>query len=594
MYPDPSIILVLSILVLAVILFITEKIRTDAIALIILLIISLLGLVTPEQAFSGFASEAVVATISIMILSYGIQRTGLMVRISREIMKIAGTNEKKIVATVSGFEGLISAFMQNVGAAALFLPALMRISGVTGFHSKRILLPIGYAAIIGGTVTMIGSTTLIMINDYLINNGYPPYDLFDVTPVGLMLVAAGIVYFYVFGDFVLPNASDEDLLRQRSLIENWHLPSSVYYLRVVGTSGILNKTREEVALMRDFNLHLLAIRESGDILYAPWKKTRFVQGQILAVLGRKDDVVKFSESYGLPFAKDPALEDLMSNDTVGFAELIIRPKSSLVGKSIQEVDFRKKYNLEPLILFSGSEGENVEFSERPLKAGDTIVVHGRWMRIRSVSQDPDFVVTTHIEGETYRDTKVKTAVACFLGSIILTFTGLSIALSFLTGALAMVLSGVISFDEAYRSVEWRVIILIGGLIPLEYAMAGSGAAKFIADNVMMETGGSIILLLISIAIIMTVFSNSMSNIAATAVFVPVIIATAELIGSDPRPYALLAGICASNSFILPTHQVNALIKSPGRYRNRDYIKAGIGITIFFLLISVSMIYFFYI
>lgn len=394
-----------------------------------------------------------IATVSVMILSYGITRTGIMVKISRIIMGIAGHEEKRIVAIVSLFEGLISAFMQNVGAAALFLPALMRISKVADIPSKKLLLPIGYAAITGGTVTMVGSTTLIIVNDFLIRSGYRPFDLFDVTPAGVFLVISGVLYFFFLGDCLLPKERDEYPPEQKKMIDSWHLTSTIYYLRVVGTSSLIGMTRGDARLMSDFSLHLIALSEGSEILYAPWINTRFVDSQVLALLGRREDAERFSDKYGLPFIKDDKLSESMSNDIVGFAEVIIRPKSSVVNKNIQELNFRKKYNLEPLILLSGPEEEHIEFSQKPLNAGDTMVIHGRWSRIRTLSQDPDFLVTTHIEGETYRESKVKTAAACFAVSLILTFTGLSIALSFLIGAFFMILSGVISLDEAYRAVE---------------------------------------------------------------------------------------------------------------------------------------------
>lgn len=587
---DINIILTIAVLLAAVCLFATERIRTDAIAIILLITLGITGLVTPVEAFSGFASEAVIATASVMVISYGITRTGIMVRISRAIMDVAGRKEKKIVATVSLFEGLISAFMQNIGAAALFLPALMRISKIAEIPSKKLLLPIGYAAITGGTITMVGSTTLIVVNDFLINSGFEPYSLFDVTPVGIALLIAGASYFYFLGDMVLPGDKDAAGGEQKEIIESWHIASTIFYLRVVGTSSLIGLTRGDANLIDEFNLHLIALSEKGEVLYAPWINTRFVDGQVLAVLGRREDAEKFSEKFGLPFVSEDELSEYMSNDVVGFAEVIIRPRSGVINKSIQDINFRKKYSLEPLILLSGPDEEQIEFSKRPLLAGDTIVVHGRWSRIRALSQDADFLVTTHIEGDTYRETKVKTASLCFALSVILTFTGLSIALSFLIGAAAMIFSGVISLDEAYRAVEWRIIVLIGGIMPLGYAMSNTGTAEFISENIVGAWGDQMILMLLAAGIIMTIFSLSMSNIAATVVLVPVLMSVAQATGNDPRPLALIGGICASNSFLLPTHQVNALIKTPGGYKNRDYIRAGFGMTIIFLLIAVSLVY----
>lgn len=591
---DVQIILTLFVLILTVFLFVTEILRSDVSALIILISLVILGLITPQEAFEGFSSEAVIAMAGVMVISSGIQKTGLMVKVSGYIMDIAGRNEKRLVGVVSLFEGFISAFLQNVGSAALFIPALMRISGLTGIPSRRILLPVGYAAVIGGTVTMIGSATLILVNDFLMSAGYEPYGLFDVTPVGIVLVITGILYFFFFGKYILPESDpSEDDGEQDKIVESWHLVSSIYYVRVVGTSSLKGLTRKETDLLKNYNLHLMALLQNNDVLYAPWIHTEFLDGQVLALMGLKQDVDRFCSDYGVTIVPGGKLADSMSNDLVGFAEVIIRPKSRLIGKSILEQNFRKIYGLEPVIIFSGQDEENPEFSEKSLNAGDTIVVQGLWDNIRKISGDPDFYVTTHIEGDTYRKTKEKSAIGCFLGSIILTFTGLSIAVSFLIGAICMILLGVISSHEAYRSVEWEVIVLIGGIFPLSAAISNSGFASIISGLISTHLAGNLLLFLIATGIVMTVSTIIMTNIASTVVFVPIFIQMSSDLGIHPAPVALLAGICASNSFILPTHQVNALIKSPGNYKNYDFIHAGFGMTILFLSVSVGLIYLFY-
>jgi di/tricarboxylate transporter len=591
---DIQIILTLFVLILTVFLFVTEILRSDVSALIVLTTLVILGLVSPQEAFEGFSSEAVIAMAGVMVISSGIQKTGLMIKASRYILDIAGRNEKRLVGVVSIFEGFISAFLQNLGSAALFIPALMRISGLTGIPSRRILLPIGYAAIIGGTVTMIGSATLILVNDFLISAGYSPYGLFDVTPVGIALVITGVAYFFFFGKYVLPESDNpEGDPEQEKIVKSWNLVSSIYYVRVVGTGSLKGVTRQEAELSKNYNLHLIALLQDNDVLYAPWVHTKFSDGQILALMGIKEDVERFCSDFGVTIVPGGKLADSMSNDLVGFAEIIIRPKSHVAGKSIYDLNFRKIYGLEPLILFSGQIEESAEFSVRPLNAGDTIVVQGPWENIQKISSGPDFFVTTHIEGDTYRRTKEKGALACFLCSIFLTFTGLSIAVSFLIGAIGMVILGVLSSHEAYRSVEWEVIVLIGGIFPLSVALSGSGFASWISGFIGTYLAGDLLLFLVATGIVMTVSTIIMTNIASTVVFVPIFIQMSSDLGINPAPVALLAGICASNSFILPTHQVNALIKSPGNYKNSDFIHAGFGMTVLFLVVSVGLIYLFY-
>lgn len=584
---NEQIVLVFLVMGLVIVLFVTDRVRTDAIAILLAASLALLGIITPQQAFAGLASDAVIAIMALMVMSYGIDRTGIMIRISRVILQVAGTEERRLVGTISLVVGLLSSFMQNVGSATLFLPALMRIAKITRIPSSRILLPVSFAAIIGGTLTMLGSATLIILNDLLMQSGLAPFALFDVTPIGIALLMTSIAYFFLLGNRILPGRKVEPDV-QEELVEAWHLPTAVFYLRVPGSSPLVNMTRAEARLIGDYRLHLIAIRERGDIHYAPWAYTRFIGGQDLALMGLEDDVLAFADAYGLQRIAGGKLADAMSNDIVGFAEAIIPPNSTVVEKTVREIHFRRTYGLEPLILFSGPEEQKIEFTDRPLHTGDTIIVHGRWGRIRALAEGRDFVITTHIEGEPYRQKKILPALLSFLGAVLLTFTGLSIALSFLVGAIGMVALRVITLDEAYRAIDWRVIFLVAGLIPLSIAMDSSGAAAFLADLFIREGGDlHVLLVMVAVAVITTVFSLLMSSIAATIVLVPLVIVLAREIGISPRSMALLVGMSALNSFLLPTHQVNALVTGPGGYRNRDFLRAGAILTLLFIAVTVA-------
>lgn len=593
---ETEILLVLLVLLATIILFVTEALRVDTIAVLIMLTLAWLGLVSPVAAFSGFASNAVIAMAAVMILGYGIDRTGVMVRLSRKIISVAGTEERRLRVVVSMVVGPVSAFMQNIGAAALFLPAMMRISKTTDIPSSRLLMPMGFAAILGGTLSMVGSSNLIILNDLMIQNNLRPFDLFAVTPVGLPLLLAGIAYFYVFGRYVLPEVREDDRGRGReNLAEIWQIPTDITILQVPEASPIVGKTREEMQIQQDYHLNLTAIEESGDVLYAPWRYTRFVAGQELALLGDPEDAARFAGDLGLRIVPGGwKITEAIGSDKAGFAELIIPPRSPVIGRSIRDIAFRKNFGVEPILLLSGPEEKRIYFSERPLEAGDTLIVHGSWERIRAIGGTPEFVLLTAVEGEPIRESKALIAVLCFLGALLLTFGGVPISLSLLSGAAAMVLSGVISIGEAYRAIDWRTIVLIAGLIPLGIAMEQSGAAAFLADQLIrFMSGQHLFLIVLGIGLLATVFSLFMSNVAATVLLVPLVIILGEDVGLDPRGLALLVGICASNSFVLPTHQVNALLMAPGGYHNRDYIRAGGIMTVIFLFVAVTLSYLLY-
>jgi len=592
-----EIILVLAVLAFTVFLFITEILRGDIVALLTLLLLGWLKLISPAQAFSGLSSNAVVSIIGVMIMGYGIDRSGVMKRITAPIVRLAGSSEKRMTAVISVSVGLISGFMQNIGSTALFLPAVIRISRKMKVNASRFLMPMGFSAIQGGTLTLVGSGPLIILNDLLRQGNQPPYSLFSVTPVGLALLTGGILYFLILGKHILPRRKSgrvEPSIQQR-LIETWKLPSTIYSCRIPVGSGLIAKTCEEAALWSHFGLNLLAMREAAEITYSPWRFTRFAAGQELALLGEKSRFKSFIEAYGLePVVSSPFLNELRSSRQMGFAELIVPPRSPFIGKSIRQIAFRKNFAVEPVMLITGQEEERGDFSDVPLRSGNILIVYGAWPRIVELGDRKKFVRITPDDSIDPGKRRPATAVLCFLGAIGLVIAGMPLALSLISGALGMVVFRVVSIDEAYRAVDWRTVFLLAGLIPLGIAMNNTGAAAWIAGGMMdLLQGSHPIWIFAGVAALTTVFSLFMSNVAATVLLVPLVLIIGNTVAVNPRALSLLVAVCAANSFLLPTHQVNALLLSPGGYHNRDYLKAGSMMTVIFLVIAVTMIYFFY-
>ena len=590
--------LVLLVLGITIVLFVSEWLRVDVIAITVMLILAWLRLVTPAQAFSGFASNAVISIIAVMILGYGIDRSGMMQRITGPIVHLAGTSQSRLTLLVSAAVGLISAFMQNIGAAALFLPVLLRISKNTRIPASRLLMPMGFAAILGGTLTMVASGPLIVLNDLLKQSGQAPFGLFGVTPVGLALLGAGLAYFTIFGKSILPSrpaGNDEMTSGQQALVESWQLPTKIHRCLVGAGSLLIGKTREEIDLWNKYHLNLLAISEGEEISYAPWRYTRFAADQHLALMGRQGDIERFMTDYALSPSQDEQLEQWVGPEQGGVAELIIPPRAPIVGKTLREVALRKNYSVEPIMLLSGRQQMREDFSDEVFRTGDAIIVYGRWESIKALDDRRNFVLVTRVEAQMTGRAKPIPAMLCFLGAIVLVLSGAPLSVGLLTGALAMILLKVVTIDEAYKAVDWRTVFLLAGLIPLGVAMDNTGAAQYISDLMIQLLGRSHPLLIMTgVAILATVFSLFMSNVAATVLLAPLVIIMGGQVGVNPRALALLVAVCASNSFVLPTHQVNALLMSPGGYHNADYIKAGGIMTVLFIIISVILIYFFYV
>jgi len=588
---DSSILIVALVLAGTIVLFVSDRIRIDLVAILASLALAWLGIISPIEAISGFASNAVVAMAAVMILGYGIERTGVTARLANAIVRYSGTGERRITATTSMTVGLISSVMNNVGAAALFLPATRRIGKQTKIQVARLMMPMGFAAILGGTLTMIGSGPMIVLNDLLRQGGAEPFSLLAVTPIGLPLLIAGVALFSIAGGRLLPMREEE---RQRpSVAEIWGIDHPIRICSIPATSGVAGKTREEIFLKDRYGLDLLAVREDREITIAPSRLARLEAGQELAFIGTEADFLRFIGDSGCtPLGEKGGFHEILTGGGFGFAELVVRPNASIIGKSPREIMFRKTFSLEPIVHQRGETETRVDFTRTPLAAGDIIVVFGSWDSLRLLTGHPDLLLITPPEGDTVRYRKGHTAVLIFAASLALTMTGVPLSLALLTGAAGMVLAGILSMDEAFRAVDWKTIILIGGLIPLGIAMEKSGAAALLAGSLTGTFAGAPpIVLMCVVAVLATGLSLVISNVAATVLLVPLVMLAGIGAGVDPRALALLVAVCAQNSFILPTHQVNALLMGPGGYRTRDYLKAGSIMTVIFITIAVTLIYF---
>ena len=592
-----EIIIVLSILVVVAILLIVDKLRIDIVALLCMLALAWTGILKPLEALSGFASNAVITMIAVMIMGRGISRTGLMEGFSRLVSKYTGNSQRRIVAMVSTATGLLSGFIQNIGAAVLFLPAIINISRRKKIPASSLIMPIGFAILLSGPLTMIGSGPLMLVNDFLIGSSLEPYRLFAVTPVGLALLFSCVAFFFLVGKFVLPrfkSSEDSDLLQKR-LVENWQLSSNIWHYSVAANSPIIGNTLEETGIWDKFNLNILAIARDKSLEYAPWRETKFEANQVLALLGDENDVRKFASVYSLLPVKKPGRFELLDDSaSAGFAEVVVAPRSEMSGQTLKKFALRRRYGVEPILLYHKGEKIRGDFSDIEITPGDIFVVHGLWEKIADIKKGFDFVVVTPVEAKEKDSSKAWIALFCFALAIGLSVAGFSIPISFMSGAIIMVLTGVLRIDEAYHAVDWKVVFFLAGLIPLGLAMQKTGAANYLADNIMSQVHGShTFLLLLAISGISTLFSVFMSNVGAAVILFPMVISIANTAGMDPRPLALLVAVSTANSFILPTHQVNALLKTPGGYRNIDYLRAGSGLTVIFLLVVVTIFYFFY-
>jgi len=608
----PEISLVLALLAITVYLFVSELVRIDVAAVSIMVLLGLTTMIpwiepviSTTELFNGFSSNAVMSIIAVMIIGAGLDKTGIMSRVANWILQHGGSTEQRITPMIAGTVGVISSFMQNVGAAALFLPVVSRISRRTSIPMSRMLMPMGFCAILGGTITMVGSSPLILLNDLMLssNQALPAehqmetFQMFDVTPIGLALITTGILFFVVFGRFVLPSVKvtrkQETTTRTAEYFERvYGIKGELFELQATIDSPLVGMTIMQIERTLENVPFILATRHNEDISVVPPGQSVIWVDTYIGVLSDKRKLVRFARKYKLRIVKNENhFTSVMNAQETGIAEIVIPPGSSLVGQSLNELALRSNNGLNVLRIYRSGYTLDDSFRESPLQGGDTLVVHTAWRNLKKLRDTEDYAVVTDHVDEELRPNKIRPAIFFFLVALSLVlFSDLRLSVALLVGAIGMILSGVLTMDEAYRAVSWKTVFLLASLIPLGLAVEKSGTAAWIAAQTL-EVLGSVPIWMLQtvIAILATIFTLVMSNIGATVLLVPLAVNIAVGAGADPAVFALTVAIATSNSFIIPTHQVNALIMGPAGYRVIDFMRAGSIMTVLFLIVSLLML-----
>ena len=593
-------ILVMSMIGLAVFLFIAEWIRVDMVAILMTVTLPLLHLVTPKEAFSGFSSNAVISIIAVIIIGAGLDKTGLINRLVKPVMKVAGNSSSRVVIAMGATVAVISSFMQNIGAAALFLPAIKRVSKSMNISLSQMLMPIGFCAILGGTITLVGCSPLILLNDLLAPFNLEPFGLFDVSPIGLALVGSGIVFFIFFGRFVLPKgkagdsgSSDESIKGLESSYEHLGDP---FELKVPGNFTDFRDPLTIKDIREKYLVNVVAIAGRDGFKFISVAPDMEIRSDAdIVVYGLQENVEKMAKELGITI-KDSldVFQNEMSAAISGTIEAVVAPRSDLIGKTLKKGHFWEQFQVNPLAIYRSDKAFYSGLSDFVLRSGDSILLQGTWERFKILQERHNFIFSTPVS-EVLKPEKALISgcwLAVALVMIIIFKIQLSVAL--MTGAFGMIVCRVLTIDEAYKSVDWRTIFLLAGLIPLGIATEKTGAAAWIAHTLLTLIGDvSPVVLLTAIAVLSTFFTLVISNVGATVLLVPLVVNMAMAAGVDPRMAALVVGLATSNSFMLPTHQVNALYMGPGRYRSVDFIKAGGIMTVLFIVVLIGMLYLFY-
>jgi len=619
--PSIEVAWVTGFLLLTIFLFAFEVVGVDVAAITVMVLLGLTSLLAPmmglqqglvdtKHLFDGFSSNAVISIIAVMIIGAGLDRTGMMSKVASFILKVGGTTEGRIIPIISSTVGVISSFMQNVGAAALFLPVVSRISVRSGLPMSRLLMPMGFCAILGGTVTMVGSSPLILLNDLILtsNTALPEtqqmdtWSLFSVTPIGLALLATGILYFVLAGRFVLPvcKSKTEGAVGSDAMgyfHDLYDVDFKLFELVVSKVSPLIGKQLDDVE--SSYRVRIIGSKYLGEESHVGpgsiARDTAIIEGMVLGVIAAPKDLENFVSEHQLKQRDElRTFAESLSSGKAGIAEVLIRPGSNLIGKSARDVWMRKVYGLAMIALHRNGETkrEGDHIRDMPFQAGDTLICHTTWDSLMRLEKDRNFVVvTTEYPREELRPNKVGWASLFFgIALFMVLFTDIRLSVALLTGAVGMILSKILTIEEAYEAVSWKTVFLLASLIPLGLAVESTGTAKWIAEQTLSVVGDMPIWVIqAAVAVLATFFTLVMSNVGATVLLVPLAVNIAIGAGADPAVFALTVAIATSNSFLIPTHQVNALIMGPGGYRVPDFIRAGGIMTILFLVVSLTML-----
>lgn len=601
----PETILVLAILVGSIILFAWERFGPDLVAMLVLISLALTGLVSNDDIFSGFASPAVVTVWAIYIISDGLFKTGIADYLGTHMLKVAGANEIRLTAVIMLTVGVMSAFMNNIGATAVLLPAIIGISRQTNISSSKFLIPLAFASLMGGNMTLIGTPPNILASGIL-HDMHPElaFSFFDFLPMGVIVLGGGIIYMVLIGRHLLPATKLEG-----ELTRNYNLRDYATELKVLPDSPLVGKTIVESRFGENYDLTIISRLNRTTMVRLPAhvSNTRRLTGNtqpvqrtetinandVFLVQGKLEQILKIKEEEGLKLGPDIKLSDvdLLGGEST-IAEVVVTPTCELIGQTLKEARFREQYNLSVMALWRSGQPTHQELANITIQPGDVLLLQGPEQNFKFVGRDPGLLVLKPVEYESRRTKKAPVSLFIMAGMLLVVTMGwLHISVAAVIAAMLMVILRVMTMDEAYRAIQWRSIFLIAGMLPIGIAMENTGTARLLADQIVAVTGSwGALGVLVGIYIMTLFITQPMSNAAATVLVAPIAIDAANSLGADPRPFLMAVVIAASTAFLTPIgHQSNVLVYGVGGYKFTDFTKVGAGLNVFYLILVVLIL-----
>ncbi len=581
------------ILIVAFTLLLTERLRNDLVAILIVLSLYVTGVLDAEEALAGFSSEPAIVVAAIFVLSAGLHQTGLSETVGRWIGRLAGGGYGRVLGVLMPSVALLSAFTHHLTTTAMMLPVTLNLSRERAIAPSKLLMPLSFAASLGTTITIIGAPAFIIASGVLQQAGRPGLGILSIAPIGLALSVVGTLFMLLAGRLLLPDRGGGD-----DSVGHFRLDDYFTELTILPNSPFLEMTVGEVRADERYRLNVVGLVRNGRTLRRPLGRRRLRESDVLLVRASPDQLVEFRQEQGVelnPISKygaDPATQNGHHDDvTDQLVQAVVAPYSELIGRTVGEIDFRRRYGVIVVSLWRQEGWLDRQLVEIDLSPGDVLVLQGDADALARVQSDPGFLMMVPFQGEQRLRRKARLAGGIMLGTVLLAaFNVLSIEMAALAGAVAMVLSRCITARQAYRAIDARIFVFIAGALPLGAAMQKSGVSDLIAGWLQTGVGGLnqmvVLLIIFSIVAVLTQF---MSDAATTAVFAPVAVALAAGLGHSPEAYVVTVAMAAVASFLTPIgHHGNLLVYSPGRYQFADFVRVGTPLTVLVGLVVVLL------
>lgn len=592
---------VFAVLAGTIVVFILDRIRMDAVALGVMVILAVSGVITPAEAISGFGEPVVLMIAGLFLVGEGLFRTGVAATVGRWIMRVGGHSETRLMLLLLPVIAVLSAFMSSTGAVALMIPVVMSMTAHSSIHAPRILMPMAFAALIGGMLTLIGTPPNIIVTDALYAAGMDSFGFFAFTPLGLAILIVGSLYLVFVARFLLPKApvdnqsSDEHL---NDLFKRYELTDQIFRVMVPAHSPLVGQTVIEAELRSCYDVTVFGSRHQGQTLStieAVLINSRIQAGDNLFVYARREHVQHMCDALNLQMSALSHQETIQVEKYFGALEVLITPQSRLENQTLKAIRFRAQYGVNVVGIRRKNSVLNTDYNNTPLLPGDTLLLSGSWGKLRALEGNGDFVLMREPvelrDAPTHGDRAPFAIVIVAMMMVLMTSGLMDNLTAILVAALAMIATGCINLTEAYRSLSPRSLVLIAGMIPLALAMQSSGAAELLVQGTLNAFGDANPVVLIGGVFVLTaLLSQFISNTATTVLMAPITLGIAQGLGVNPMPFMMAVAIAASAAFATPiASPVNTLVVAPGNYRFIDFVRVGVPLQLLALAVALFML-----